>query len=352
MSLLDDPQRIAEVDRADMRRLLRAFPEQLRRAWDLTAQASIEPPEFDGVAVCGMGGSAIGGDLLRSYLQPKLNKPIQVVRDYELPPFVDGGWLVFAVSYSGNTEETLSCAREALSRGCSLVAVTSGGRLKALAQEHNTPLIEVPGEMPPRTALAFLFVPLLRTLLLALDDEARKAAEREWQEALEQTQERAALYDGKPEAENPAKRLARALFERIPAIYGGALTEAVARRWKTQINENAKQPAHWDALPELHHNEIVGWEWPSALKGRFVYVLLRDPDEHPRVQKRFHITRELLEERGLPVFEVQGQGEGRLARLLTLVQLGDWASFYLAILNGVDPTPVVLIDEMKRRLSR
>lgn len=357
---LDDPRSFAHLDREGMRTLLRAFPEQLKQAWDLATQAQaqahleLEGPQLKGVAVCGMGGSAIGGDLLRTYLQPKLKKPMAVVRDYELPPFIDAQWLVFAVSYSGNTEETVSCAQEALRRGCPLIAVTSGGKLNALARERGVPWIEIPGGMPPRTALAFLFIPLLRTLLFALDDETHKKIKREFQEALAQAEEQAGHYDAAPEAENPAKQRAKALFERIPVIYGSALTGAVARRWKCQINENAKQPAYWDVLPELHHNEIMGWEWESPLTERFVYVLLRDPEEHPQIQKRFRITRALLEERGRAVLEVRPPEESRgpLARLLALSYLGDWVSYYLALLNGVDPTPVTLIETMKRRLAQ
>jgi glucose/mannose-6-phosphate isomerase len=190
---------------------------------------------------------------------------------------------------------------------------------------------------------------MLRSLLPVLALNRREEIEQEFREAVGALRELAARYAEKPEAENPAKQLARAWRERVPLIYGGEVTEAVARRWKTQINENAKQPAFWDVLPELHHNEIMGWE--SPLTGGFVYALLRDPDEHPQVQKRLAITRELLEERGHTVLEFQGQGHGLLARLLTLSYLGDWASFYLAILSGVDPTPVGLIEAMKRKLA-
>ena len=344
---LDNSQHIAKIDRSNMRKLLQAFPEQLAQAWELSTELPTQ--EFEKIVICGMGGSAIGGDYLRVYLQQKgFSKPITVVRGYELPSFADKNTLVFAVSYSGNTEETLSCAQQALKLGCPLIAITSGGKLAQLAREHSVPVVKIPSGMPPRTALAFLFAPILRSLLPLLHEAT---IEQEVSEAVETLQPLAATYGNKPETENPAKQLARAWHERIPIIYGSSgLTEAVAHRWKTQINENAKQPAHWDLLPELHHNEIMGWE--SPLSKRFVYVLLRNPDEHPQVQKRFQITRELLEERDHTVLEFQGQGQGLLSRLLTLSYLGDWASFYLAILNGVDPTPVALIETMKRRLAQ
>jgi len=295
-----------------------------------------------------MGGSAIGGDFLRIYLQQKgFSKPINVVRGYELPPFADERTLVFAVSYSGNTEETLSCTQQALERGCTVFALTSGGQLATVAEEHGMTAVRIPGGMPPRTALGYLFAPLLRVLLSSF--EKGEEIEREFQEAVSTLRRLAATYSEKPETENPAKRLARALFQKIPVIYGSEVTEASARRWKGQINENAKQPAYWDVLPELHHNEIMSWE--SPLTENFVYVLLRDPEEHPQVRTRFALTRELLAERGRVVLEAQGEGKGLLSRLLSLSYLGDWVSYYLALLNGVDPTPVALIERMKRRLN-
>ena len=349
---LDHRNEINAIDRSRMRNLLEGFPQHLESAWKLGADAKIPSFSFEHVLVCGMGGSAIGGDFLRVYLQQKgFPKPIGVVRSYELPPFADERTLVFCLSYSGNTEETLSCFEDAGRRGCARAAITSGGRLAQLAREAGVPLVEIPGGMPPRTALGYLFGPLLRSLLPTV--EPRNDVEREFEEAVSALQRRASLYGVEsPEEQNPAKRLARALLQKIPVIYGSGLTESVARRWKTQINENAKQPAHWDVLPELHHNEIVGWESPLA--ERFVYVLLRDPEEHPQIQKRFRITRTLLEERGRAVLEVHPPEEetGVLARLLTMSYLGDWVSYYLALLQGVDPTPVALIDEMKRRLAQ
>lgn len=345
---LDDVNQISSIDRSRMRDLLEGFPQHVESAWKLGR--GLEIPSLERLLICGMGGSAIGGDFLRVYLQQKgFAMPLGVVRGYELPPFADERTLVFCLSYSGNTEETLSCFEEAGQRGCPRVAITSGGRLARLAQEQGVPIIKVPGGMPPRTALGYLFAPLLRSLLPALDP--REEVERELEETVSALRRFASLYRAEqPEGKNPAKRLAQALSGRLPIIYGSGLTEAVAHRWKTQINENAKQPAYWDVLPELHHNEIMGWGSPLA--ERFVYVLLRDPGEHPQVQKRFTITRALLEEQGRAVLEAQGEGEGLLSRLLTLSYLGDWVSYYLALLNEADPTPVELIETMKRRLAR
>jgi len=341
MSELDDQKALDRIDRSGMRELLKRFPEQLSRAWDLEA----ELPAFRQIIVCGMGGSAIGGDYLRVYLARKgFPRPVFVVRGYELPPFTDEETLVFAVSYSGNTEETLHCFEQALRCRSPIVAITSGGKLAGMARESKADLISIPKGLPPRAALGYLFIPMLRSLKPFLQD-----LEAEFQETLNILHRITSLYAEAPEEENPAKRLARAWHGRIPLICGSfLLTDAVARRWKTQINENAKSPAFYSALPELHHNELMGWE---RLK-QFVYALLRDPAEEPKLKRRFELTRSLLEERGCTVMEFQGEGRGLLARLLSLSYLGDWASFYLAMLYGVDPTPVALIEELKARLAR
>ncbi len=343
---LDDLNKIAEVDRSNMRRLLKEFPDQLAQAWE----CSLELPSFEKLVICGMGGSAIGGDVLRVYLaHTGFPKPVTVVRGYELPPFADEKTLVIAVSYSGNTEETLSCTSQALERSYPFAALTSGGKLAHLAVEHRAPVIEIPGGLPPRTALGHLLMPLLRSFAPLLDAGQIKS---EFRETLERLRALAPRYADAPESENPAKGLAHAWQSRIPVIYGGApLTEAVARRWKTQINENAKQPAFWGVLSELHHNEIMSWE-DRDLQQPLTYAFLRDPEEHPQIAKRFEISRDLLEERGQTALEYRGEGEGFLARMMGLIYLGDWASFYLAVLNGVDPTPVELIEELKRRLAR
>jgi glucose/mannose-6-phosphate isomerase len=342
MNKLDDAKELAQIDRSGMREMLLGFPEQLSRAWGLQA----EVPQFKQIVVCGMGGSAIGGDCLKVYLARKgFPRPVFVVRGYELPPFVDEDTVVFAVSYSGNTEETLQCFAEALKRGCPIVAMTSGGRLARMALEHGTSLISIPKGLPPRAAFGYLFLPMLRSL-----EPYLQGLKGEFQGALEKLQRIAPLYAEAPQTENPAKRLARAWHGRIPVIYGSyMLTDVVARRWKTQINENAEAPAFHNALPELHHNELMVW---GSLRERFVYTLLRDPAEGPKLKRRSELTRSLLEERGCTVLEFRGEGEGLLARLLSLSHLGDWASFYLAMLYGVDPTPVTLIEELKARLSR
>lgn len=348
MTDLDDRASREAVDRADMRALLIDFPDQVARAWESEADVpSIEA--VDRIVVCGMGGSAIGGDLLATLSrQWDVPLPIATVRDYTLPPWADARTLVVAISYSGNTEETLSCAQRALERGCPLLAVTSGGQLAELARSSDCPLIAVPGGQPPRASLGYLLFPVLRTLGRWIERDLASDVD----DAIRTMRALVAELDESPEESNRAKQLARELHGYVPVIYGSAgLTEPVARRWKTQINENAKSPAYWDVFPELNHNEIMGWEGDD-LASRFAYLLLRDPHEHPRVARRFDVSRQLLQDRGYLVREVRGPEETpALARLMGLIALGDWVSYYRAMLREVDPTPVELIESFKARMA-
>jgi len=344
---LDDRAALARIDRADMRALLREFPDQIDEAWQW--QADIPSMDaIDRIVVCGMGGSAIAGDLLATLLgQWGVARPVLTVRDYALPPWVGERTLAIMVSYSGNTEETLACAQRAREHGCSMLAITSGGQLAELARSADFPLILVPGNRPPRASLGYLLAPLLRSLGPHIDRDV--AAEID--AALPPIRSLVAEFDESPHDSNRAKQLARDLDDAIPLCYGSAgLTEPVARRWKTQLNENAKSPAYWDVVPELNHNELMGWEGDD-LANRASYVLLRDADEAPPVARRLEITADMLRDRGLRVRQFQLSGETMMARLLGLIVLGDWVSYYRAMLRGVDPTPVALIERFKAKMA-
>ena len=344
---LDDRTALARIDAADMRGLLRGFPDQVAEAWgwrvDVPAMDTI-----DRIVVAGMGGSAIGGDLLATLFRRwDVPLPITTVRDYALPPWADERTLVIAVSYSGNTEETLGCAQQALDIGCPMLAVTSGGRLAELAHAHDVPLITVPSGQPPRASLGYLFAPVLRSLAPHLNRDV----EAEMDAALALLRSLTTDLDGSPVDANRAKRLAHELSEGIPICYGSSgVTGAVARRWKTQLNENAEVPAYWDVVPEINHNELMSWA-NDDLAARWDFLLLRDGAEAPAIARRFAVSEELLTERGCRVHEVQIDGESLLARLLGLVVLGDWVSYYRAMLREVDPTPVGLIEAFKRRMT-
>lgn len=319
---------------------LLGFPEQIERALGLSCRVPHALQGFKNAVVLGMGGSAIAGDLLAHFS----TVPVVTVRDYALPTWVNSDTLLIAISYSGETEETLSAFRAGVRRTKRAVALTTGGALAALCEEWGVPWVPVPPGLQPRAALAFLLFPLLgcfaRWGYLRENPFEVPASLRKLRDVCAPTRN---LNIGQSFAQN--------LFGKIPVIYGAGFTAPVAYRWKTQINENAKQPAYWAELPELCHNEIVGYELAGKVFAQGVVIFLRTPLDHPRVAKRVEILKEVLSSRGLAFLEVWGEGETALAQALWLVYFGDWVSFYLALLNGVDPTPVQPIQELKRRLK-
>jgi glucose/mannose-6-phosphate isomerase len=296
-----------------------------------------------------MGGSAMAAELLKALVEPRLPQPFLVVRDYRLPASVGPDARLLLSSYSGNTEETLALCDEAQARGVPLAGVASGGELARRLEAMKAPWRALPAGLPPRAALGYSFVSLA-LFLEALGDEGE--GEAAWNEALdvlEATNRRSS--PNVPESENPAKLLARSLAGKAVCVYAGTgLPAAAARRWKGQINENAKSLAFEQALPEMNHIEIVGWQALADLHPRFAAVLLRDEGEHPRVSRRMEITRELVSAEGAETHVVRSTGSSPLARLLSLVHFGDWVSLYLAILGGQDPTPIAKIDRLKESL--
>jgi len=349
---LDDVQAIEALDSMGMFGTTRDLPEQCSRALDTAADVPLPAGgTFQNIVVTGLGGSAIGGDLLRVYAFTCLDIPVTVNRGYTLPRFAGPRTLVLAVSFSGNTEETLGAYNEARRRGAAIVAVTSGGQLAAQARRDGVPLITVPGGIAPRSAIGYLFLPLLMLLdRLGLVN----GIEAEAAEAVRILRELRIRYDLEaPLTENPAKQMAMNLQGRIPVIWGASTTtEAVAQRWKGQINENAKAPAYWNVLPELNHNEIVGFQAPTDNLHRIWLVFLRDPDDHPQVQKRFAVTREIVGKVVAGVSEVEASGKGLLARMFSLIYLGDYVSLYLACRYGINPGPVEVIDRLKSTLAK
>jgi len=350
MHPLDDPATYRWRDPGGMVGLVARFPAMGEEAWLLGMRLRLPAAlESTAVAVLGMGGSGVGGDLLAALLAPTFPVPVVVVKDSVLPAAVGPQTLLFACSYSGETAETLAAYRAAKAAQAPAIVITSGGTLAAEAERHGDPLVRVPAGLPPRAALPYLFLPMVSALrrLTHLGELSG-----EWREAAAVLRDLAAeLGPEVPLARNPAKRLAATLGERTPAVYGASTAlGAVAYRWKCQFNENAKTLAHWGAFPEVNHNETVGWT-DGAAAGRTAVVLLREPDEPEERRQRIGATREVAFAGAAAVEEVVARGEGRLSRLLSLVLLGDFTSVYLALLRGVDPTPVPVIDEVKRRVS-
>ena len=333
------------------------LPEQLAAAHEASAAVDVSglgPAEdIENIVVLGMGGSGIAGDVLAAVASPSLPVPVVVLKQYRTPRFVGPGTLAFALSYSGDTEETLEMATGAADAGARLVAVSRGGALADLAAAHGGLHIPCPSDLPvPRAALGALLAPLFVVLFrLGVLPSAHA-----W---LVQAQQQLAARREKcrPEVQgraNPAREIARQIGTTFPLFYGGgALGAVAAMRWKFDVNENAKAPAFWNAYPEIDHHEICGWgQHGDVTRQVFTLVELRHGFEHPQLARRFAVTREIIEETLVQVLEVEAAGEGRLAQVLDLMYTGDWASCYLAFDHDVDPGPIEAIFQLKEALSR
>ena len=339
-------------DPGHMAALVDAPPEHVEQALERTDAAPWQLPiaDPDLVAVGGMGGSAIAADLTGAMYRDVMPRPWLVVRDYRWPACVGPRSLAVLSSNSGNTEETLALEASARERGVPAVAMASGGELAARARARGLHLQAVPSGMPPRAALFHGWVPLTR-LVAALGWAPDPAPA--WREAAAAMRaDRARLGPAAPEAGNPAKQLARACHGHLVFLYAATgPVEAVALRWRQQLNENAKLPAHSAAVPELNHNEIVGWQSSGTLQRGVAVVVLRDREDSAEATLRLDLTADYAARQGAAVHEVRSSGESRLARLASLVQFGDYFSLYLALLGGVDPVDITSIDEFKRRLA-
>lgn len=348
-----DPGDIRQIDRQGMSSLILSWPEQIRTQSKVLDEAGWPDLTTAGIRQCllgGMGGSAIAGDVVYGVAEDSFGLPFRVNRDYQWPGGVDAHTLCLLSSYSGNTEETLGLYDQAGRAGAVRLVLTSGGELMDRAARDGVPLITVPPGLPPRAALGYSVVSVLGLFRSLGWHDAGGGALGEAQEVLEAGNRLFAPETGEPE--NPAKQLARALSGRAVVIYTPARhLHGVGLRWKGQINENAKQLAFHADLPELDHNEIVGWEVLRDLHPRFRVVFPRDHDEHPRVARRIELTRGILAAEGVESLEVHSRGRSRLARLISLIQFGDWVSLYLAVLAGVDPTRLDKIDRLKRTLE-
>jgi glucose/mannose-6-phosphate isomerase len=342
-----DSDRIEAVDASGMLGDVLAQPLQLGDALWRTQSAGIRSRDLAaGLVVCGMGGSAIGGDLAKAALGDRATRPITVVREYALESWTPPESLVLCASYSGNTEETLACFEAAGAAGAQRVVLTTGGKIAELAREEGVPVIGVPAGMQPRAAVIYMTIGVLECASLCgaapgLHSEIDMATG-----LLERLIEEWGPGGGD---DTLAKSVARELDGTLPVIHGASATIAPARRWSTQINENANSPAFWSELPEDNHNQICGWERGRAL-APLSGVFLCDPDQHPRVQRHVELASGELERVGAPALTVDTRGESRLERVLSAVLLGDLVSVYMAVLAGVDPTSTPPLERLKRRL--
>ena len=319
-----------------------AVPDHLRDALWRVESARLAPAAAAGLLVCGVGGSAIGGDLAAAVLGERLRRPLLTVRGYGLPAWAAGEWAVLCSSYSGQTEETLACFEAAGELGARRIAATTGGGLAEAAREAEVPVVGLPGLLPaPRTAVAYMFAVAAEVAAVAgvgprIADEIEAAA--------------SGLEAQRDELRFRAAEIAAVLEGALPVVHGADLTAPIARRWKTQLNENAKLPAFFAELPEANHNELCGWG-AAASERSLAAVLLEDRDQHPRERRRFDLTAAAIAAGGVEVVRVETAGETRAERLLWAVMLGDLISIELAERRGVEPLPIEAIEDLKAALG-
>lgn len=349
---------IKTIDTLGMFKVLNDFPEQVAQAIEIGRKSPVfsefeNPKNF---LVLGMGGSAIGGDLLRSYSQATAGaEHLQIVvnRGYEIPNYIDDSWFVIASSYSGGTEETISGYKAAKKKTKNIIAITSGGELENLAKEDGFPVIKIPAGLMPRCALGYSFVALLFQLMRI--SAYKKQAISETTEALVEISD---LLNAKAKEyseindSNQAIKLAEKLFNKIVVVYSAETRlDIVNLRWRGQIQENAKQLAFGSFLPEMNHNEINSWDFPVDAYKAFSVVMLQDKLDHERTKIRFDALKSILSDAGIENNSISGNGKHLLTRMFDLIYLADWTSYWLAMMNEVDPTPIPVISKLKGLLS-
>ncbi|UCH65090.1 MAG: bifunctional phosphoglucose/phosphomannose isomerase [Ignavibacterium sp.] len=320
--------------------------QQIENAWAAETNLTNEiSSEIKNIIVAGMGGSAISADLLSSFLSDELNMPFNSCRDYSLSKYADNNSLIIASSYSGNTEETISCFKDALKRGCKIIAVSTGGELKDLALENNISWISLQKGFQPRFALGasfFTMLKILQTLKLI------PAQDKIVNEIISLWKQKGNEYSSD---KNQAIATAEKLIGFIPIIYSSNKLEAVGYRLKCQFNENSKLHAFSAVIPELNHNEIVGWETFSEKQFNAKLIAILDDDNHPQIQKRFDITHDLTQRSKVEVITFRSSEKKLKVRIMDLIYLGDWITYYLSILRGFDPSEIDYIMELKQSLA-
>lgn len=347
--ILDDAAAMARSDPGGMLDLVAGFPEQVAEAWRISRELELpwDPPAS--VAVLGMGGSAIGADLVRGIWSDRIRVPLEVVRGYDLPAWVGPDTLVIASSKSGGTEETVSALAAALERRCPVVVLTTGGALAEVARQAGLPMASFPPEGTPRSSVGYsmgLVAGILeRAGVLDLDEPEISAAVASGREMASRCE------PSVPSTSNPAKQLAWSLVDRFAIIEASDALAAVARRWKAQLNENGKATAAFEELPEATHNAVVGYEQPESLRDHLFVVLLSAPSDHPRNRLRAQLSGDLLDAAGISHQVVEAIGDSRLAQALSTIVMGDYVSVYVAFTYAVDPSPVTVIDHIKQELA-
>ncbi len=354
MNVLDDLDRIKEIDKEGMLEIEENFYLQLLESREIASKVKwekIKGKDFSGIAFLGMGGSGFVGDIIKALVKDDIDVPVEIVKGYNLPSFIKDSWLVVSVSYSGNTEETISATGQAMDRGCEVLIVCSGGKLENTARNNDKVIIKVPAGMQPRGAIGYLF---FSTYLALGYLNIVNIPSRDIEEALDLIKEKANLYRREVSSDkNPAKKLALKISNNLPIVYGTeGLLAAIAYRLKCELNENSKTPCWWNEFPELNHNETVGWERLKETTRKFILLVLREKEEGIRIKTRIEVTLNLIRENVSEIVEIPVEGKSKLANALSTMYLGDITSVYLALLAGINPSPVEKIQLLKAELSK
>ena len=349
---LDDVKIYHKLDPDGMLARIKELPMQCRQAWqgimDFNLPAGYH--EVNKIVVLGMGGSAIGGDLVRTLVQGESKRPVIIHRDYGLPAFVDNRTLLIASSYSGNTEETLSGFEESLQTEAKKIVMTTGGKLADMAAANNIPVFKIEYRAQPRAALGHSFLPTLGVMQKLGFIKDKSADVDEAVQVLEKLSSK--LDEKSAQKSNAAKQIAQRLYGCLPVVYGAGIAAEAAHRWKTQMNENGKAWCFYEVFPELNHNATVGYPMPKEVAAKIRVILLRSSSFNRRINLRYEVTCELLKQAGITYEFVDGEGQSLLSQMMSLVMTGDFASYYLAILYNVDPSPVKVISYLKGRLEK
>lgn len=362
--MLNDEKAILTLDRSGLFKEQLLFPRNLEHA--VAEAKSLRLPDeaqigrkvvhYVGpktVSVAGMGGSAIAGDILRDWIEDEVKVSIEICRGYNLPAHTNADSLVFIISYSGDTEETLSCMVDAVERGCKAVSMSSNGALQKATETLGMPFIQLPKMAAARASLPYLFAPL-PYLMASLELLSREKIDKDMKATIEILDKLAKDYALEvPVEKNFAKRIALQLYETVPVVYCCTQYRSAGLRFKDQVNENCKMPARFDVFPELNHNEIIGWEAPDEITKRYSVILLRGVEELPEVNERIEVLKErVFHKKAKSVFEIDSQGETKLARIFSLIFTVDLISMYLAVLYGKDPLASEVFTLLKHEVTK
>jgi len=337
---------ISNYDTQNQFKVLKEYYKQIEDAWSTKVNlGKINREKISAILICGLGGSAISGDLLEYFLSDEIKVPIIVNRNYDLPSFVNKSWLIVISSYSGNTEETISCFKQALTLKNEILTISSGGEVEEIANKNSIPHIKIKSGFQPRYALGLSFFTVLRIFqelnLIKKQDENVSAISNLWKRKGEEY--------SKPK--NSALEIAKKLIGFIPVIYSSEFLSSAGYRFKCQLNENSKVHAFQHTIPEMNHNEIIGWETQKEKQFNSKIIYLFDNDYHPQIKKRYFVFSELAASKGVEIISLTSSEKNYRVRIMDLIYLCDWISFYLAVLRGFDPSEIDFIHEMKKRLA-